>query len=415
MSEIKEKACQAKEASRQMAKATTGKKNQALLAIARRLRAAKAQILEANRRDIARAGTAGLPKPMMKRLTLDEAKIEGMATNAEAVAALPDPVGEYIAQWRRPNGLLIGQVRVPLGVVGIIYESRPNVTLEAASLCLKTGNAVLLRGGSEALASNVAIVEVLQAGLTEAGLPAAAVSVVTDPDRRLALEMMRCNEYIDLLIPRGGAGLIKSVVENSTVPVIETGVGNCHVYVHREAGLDRAVDIIVNAKCSNPAVCNAAESLLVDEAVATTFLPKAAEALRSNGVELRGCAKTRAILPGIKEATDEDWAAEYLDLILAVKVVEGPTEAIDHINRWGTRHSEAILTNDYLAARRFMDEVDAAAVYVNASTRFTDGYEFGFGAEVGISTQKLHARGPMGLRELTTYKFVVQGEGQIRA
>lgn len=414
MSEIREKARQAKEASRQMARATTGQKNQALLAIARRLGLAEADILEANRRDIARAEAAGLPKPMLKRLALEGSKIDGMARNAEAVATLPDPVGEYLAQWKRPNGLIIGQVRVPLGVVGIIYESRPNVTLEAACLCLKTGNAVLLRGGSEALGSNVAIVDVLQAGLKEAGLPPAAVSLVTDPDRKLALEMMRCNEYLDLLIPRGGAGLIKSVVENSTVPVIETGVGNCHVYVHRDADLARAIDIVVNAKCSNPAVCNAAETLLVDQAVATEFLPKAAEALRANGVELRGCPKTRAILPGVKDATDEDWATEYLELILAVKVVEGPDEAINHINLWGTRHSEAVLSNNYAIARRFLDEVDAAAVYVNASTRFTDGYEFGFGAEVGISTQKLHARGPMGLKELTTYKFVVQGDGQIR-
>lgn len=414
MSEIREKARQAKDASRLMARASTGQKNAALQAVARRLRQAKTEVLEANRRDLARAELAGLPKPMLKRLTLDETKIEAMAKNAETVGALPDPVGEYIAQWRRPNGLTIGQVRVPFGVVGIIYESRPNVTLEAASLCMKTGNAALLRGGSEALGSNVAIVDILQAGLQEAGLPQAAVSIVNDPERKLALEMMRCNEYLDVLIPRGGAGLIRSVVENSTVPVIETGVGNCHVYVHREADLRRAVDIVVNAKCSNPSVCNAAETLLVDEAVASVFLPDVAQALTANGVELRGCPKARAVIPGIKEAAEEDWAAEYLDLVLAVKVVGGPDEAIAHINRWGTRHSEAILTDSYAVARRFADEVDAAAVYVNASTRFTDGFEFGFGAEVGISTQKLHARGPMGLKELTTYKFIVQGDGQIR-
>lgn len=414
MSEIREKARQAKDASRLMARASTGQKNAALQAVARRLRQAKTEVLEANRRDLARAELAGLPKPMLKRLTLDETKIEAMAKNAETVGALPDPVGEYIAQWRRPNGLTIGQVRVPFGVVGIIYESRPNVTLEAASLCMKTGNAALLRGGSEALGSNVAIVDILQAGLQEAGLPQTAVSIVNDPERKLALEMMRCNEYLDVLIPRGGAGLIRSVVENSTVPVIETGVGNCHVYVHREADLRRAVDIVVNAKCSNPSVCNAAETLLVDEAVASVFLPDVAQALTANGVELRGCPKARAVIPGIKEAAEEDWAAEYLDLVLAVKVVGGPDEAIAHINRWGTRHSEAILTDSYAVARRFADEVDAAAVYVNASTRFTDGFEFGFGAEVGISTQKLHARGPMGLKELTTYKFIVQGDGQIR-
>lgn len=414
MSEVLEKAQAARAAARVMRRAGRAAKDKALLAIASALRDGRAAVLQANTRDLERAQKRGISGAMLKRLTLDERKIEGMAAGVEAVAALPDPVGEYTGMWRRPNGLQIGQVRVPLGVVGIIYESRPNVTLEAASLCLKTGNATVLRGGSEALESNRAIVEVIHAGLRQAGVPADAVQLITDPDRRLAQEMMRANGLIDVLIPRGGAGLIQAVVQNATVPVIETGVGVCHVYVHEDADLDMAERIVVNAKVSNPAVCNAMETLLVDRAVAQQFLPRAAAALRACGVELRGCPAARSIAPVMAEATEADWAEEYLDLILAARVVDGLDQALEHIERYGTKHSEAIVTEDYSAATRFLEEVDAAAVYVNASTRFTDGFEFGFGAEVGISTQKLHARGPMGLKELTSTKYVILGHGQVR-
>ncbi len=411
---LEQKARAAKRASRTLAVLGTRVRNECLLAMARALREKASQVLEANQEDLAAAAERGLPKAMLKRLELDEAKIAAMAEGLEAVYKLPDPIGETVAAWKRPNGLEISQVRVPLGVVGIIYESRPNVTTDATGLCLKTGNAVLLRGGSEALHSNRALVEVIAPAAYEVGIPEGSIQLIETTDREVARRMMQLNQYIDVLIPRGGAGLIETVVKTATVPVIETGVGNCHVYIDEGADLEKAVAIAVNAKVSNPSVCNAMETLLVHEEEAPEFLPRVAEALEKEGVELRGCPKTRAMLPGIREATEEDWTAEYLDLVLAVKVVTGLEEAVDHINRYGTRHSEAIITENYSRARRFLSAVDAAAVYVNTSTRFTDGFEFGFGAEIGISTQKLHARGPMGLKELTTTKYVVLGDGQVR-
>jgi len=340
--------------------------------------------------------------------------LESMANGIRKVAALPDPVGKVLESWERPNGLKIQKVSVPFGVIGIIYESRPDVTADATALCLKPGNAVILRGGTESIESNLAIVGALGAALAKAGAPVDCVQYLVDPDRSAVKEMLHLSGYIDLLIPRGGANLIKTVVQDSTVPVIETGTGNCHVYVHEKADLSMALDIAINAKCSNPAVCNAMETLLVDRAVARDFLPGLVSSLKERGVEVRGCSETRAIVPDVQPATEDDWATEYLDLTLAVKVVGGLDEALDHISKYGTMHSEAIVTTDEAAAARFRSSVDAACVYVNASTRFTDGFEFGFGAEIGISTQKLHARGPMGLRELNTYKYVVTGNGQIR-
>jgi glutamate-5-semialdehyde dehydrogenase len=323
-------------------------------------------------------------------------------------------VVEVVSMCKRPNGLQIGQQRVPIGVIGMIYEARPNVTIDAAVLCLKSGNTVILRGGSEAIHSNKAIVAVVHEALNRSAIPVDAVQLVEDTSRETATEMMKLNKYIDVLIPRGGEGLIQTVVKNATVPVIETGTGNCHVYVDGEADLEMGERIIINAKTSRPAVCNAAETLLVDEAVAGAFLPKALQSLKDMGVELRGCEKTQQIFPDARAAVEEDWYTEYLDYILAVKVVNGVDEAIEHINKYGTRHSEAIVTTNYNKARKFHQEVDAAAVYVNASTRFTDGYEFGFGAEIGISNQKLHARGPVGLKELTILKYIIFGDGQIR-
>lgn len=413
-SSVRELATASRAASRQVATASTRTKDAALLSMADALSKAAADILAANSEDVARARERGVSGAMLDRLALSEARIGGMAEGLRQVAALPDPVGQVLDGWRRPNGLAISRVRVPLGVVGIIYEARPNVTSDAAALCLKAGNACLLRGGSEALQSNVAIVSALAGAAERAGLPRECVQLVASADRADAAEMMRLNGLIDVLIPRGGAGLIRSVVENATVPVIETGTGNCHTYVDASADLDMALEIVVNAKCSRPSVCNAMETLLVHEVIADEFLPMAAERLAEAGVELRGCERTRALVPTARPASDEDWDTEYLDLILAVRVVDNLDEALGHIERHGTRHSEAIVTADYTAAERFCAEVDAAAVYVNASTRFTDGFEFGFGAEVGISNQKLHARGPMGLSELTTYKYVVRGSGQVR-
>jgi glutamate-5-semialdehyde dehydrogenase len=355
-----------------------------------------------------------LSEALIDRLLLSEKRIAGMSAGLRDVAALADPVGEVIEGWKRPNGLEILKVRVPLGVVGMIYESRPNVTVDAAGLCIKAGNAVILRGGSEALQSNVALVRVIAEAAYAAGVPAGAIQLIETIERAAAQQLMRLNQYVDVLIPRGGEGLIRAVVDNATVPVIETGVGNCHVYVDESADLDMAERIVINAKCQRPGVCNACETLLVHEAVAEVFLSRVGPLLAEQGVEIRGCPVTRGILPDAAEATEDDWRAEYLDLILAVRVIAGFDEALTHIARYGTRHSEAIVTRDYDKARRFCDLVDAAAVYVNASTRFTDGGEFGLGAEIGISTQKLHARGPMGLRELTTYKYVIHGTGQIR-
>ena len=337
-----------------------------------------------------------------------------MATGLEQIIALEDPVGEVISMWKRPNGLRIGQRRVPLGVVGMIYEARPNVTVDVFGLCIKTGNASILRGGKEAFFSNKAIIKVLRASLVEAGLPEDSVQLVEDLSRESAVELMKLNAYLDILIPRGGAGLIKTVVENSTVPVIETGVGNCHVFIDESADPVKAVSITFNSKTHRPGVCNAAESLLVHTAVAETILPLIGNKLLEKNVELRGDKKTCQILSYAIPATEEDWGTEYLDLIMSVKIVDSVDEAIKHINTYGTKHSEAIVTENYTNAQKFLDEVDAAAVYVNASTRFTDGFEFGFGAEIGISTQKLHARGPMGLKTLTSTKYIIYGNGQIR-
>ena len=411
MRHVLEKAQKAKQASMLLACMGAEEKNRALLAMADALVAHADDILAANEKDVAAAKERGTAAAMIDRLSLSHQRIQGMAQGLREVAALRDPVGEVIHGTLRPNGLSISKQRVPLGVVGIIYEARPNVTSDAAGLCLKTGNAVVLRGGSDAIHSNMAIVSVLRAAADEAGFPADAIQLIDDTSREAATYMMGLNGVIDVLIPRGGAGLIQSVVKNATIPVIETGTGNCHVYVDQFADIDMAVEIIYNAKTSRPSVCNAAESLLVHETVAAEFLPKMAA--RLSNVELRGCEKTRAIIDA-KEATEEDYYTEYLDYILAVKVVGSVDEAIAHINRYGTKHSEAIVTKDYANAEKFLAQVDAAAVYVNASTRFTDGGEFGFGAEIGISTQKLHARGPMGLEELTTYKYIIRGSGQVR-
>ncbi|NCB28919.1 MAG: glutamate-5-semialdehyde dehydrogenase [Clostridia bacterium] len=390
-------------------------KNRGLLAIADALEAHERDILDANALDIAHGHESGLNPGLIDRLTLTPARIKGMADGCREVAALRDPIGEVLWMRTRPNGLRIGAQRVPMGVIGIIYEARPNVTVDAAALCFKAGSACLLRGGKEAIHSSTCLAEIMRAALADEGLPADAINLIEDTSRDSANRMMRLNGYLDVLIPRGGAGLIRAVVENASVPVIETGTGNCHIYVDAHADLKMAKNILVNAKCSRPSVCNAAESLLVHAAVAERFLPLAADGLAAYGVKLHGCERTRAILgSAVTPATEEDWGREYLDFELSVKVVDSLDEAIDHINTYNTGHSESIVTEHYAAAQRFLDEVDAAAVYVNASTRFTDGGEFGFGAEIGISTQKLHARGPMGLEALTTTKYIVYGSGQIR-
>ena len=405
----------AKHAARSLSVAGTAAKNAALEAIAQALLAHQADILAANAQDLEAARAAGMRPALLDRLALDEKRIAGIVEGVRQVAALPDPIGETVKETLRPNGLRIGKRRVPLGVIGIIYEARPNVTVDAAALCLKSGNAVILRGGKEAFRSNEALVEVMRDALEAAGLPRDCVALVQDTSRESATELMNLTGYLDVLIPRGGAGLIRSVVEHARVPVIQTGVGVCHVYVHESADLQMASEIIYNAKCSRPSVCNAAECLLVDRAVAADFLPMAWEFLRRKDVELRGCPEVRDILGDfVSPAAAEDWDTEFGDCILAVNVVSGPDEAIDFINTHGTGHSEAIVTSDYFVAQRFLDEVDAAAVYVNASTRFTDGFEFGLGAEIGISTQKMHARGPMGLEELTSWKYVIFGTGQTR-
>ncbi|MGB9791436.1 MAG: glutamate-5-semialdehyde dehydrogenase [Thermacetogeniaceae bacterium] len=413
-SELKEIGRKAKEAAYRMATLSTNQKNEALLAMAKALEERSAIILAANETDMEEGRAKGLSNALLDRLLLTPERIREMAEGLRALAALPDPVGEVVKMWTRPNGLQIGKMRVPLGVVGIIYEARPNVTVDAAGLCLKSGNAVILRGGSEAINSNKAIASVISMAATNAGIPDGAIQLIGTTDREAVNIMMKMNEYIDVLIPRGGAGLIQTVVQNATVPVLETGVGNCHVYVEEDADLEMAKRIVVNAKTQRPGVCNAMETLLVHEAVAPAFLPMVAEALREKGVELRGCPRTCEIIPDCIPATEDDWKTEYLDLILAIRVVSDLEEAIEHIHTYGTKHSEAIVTSSYKKAREFLQRVDAAAVYVNASTRFTDGYQFGFGAEIGISTQKLHARGPMGLEELTTTKYIIFGDGQIR-
>ena len=415
MTQLEMQGLAAKNASRVLSIAGTAKKNAALEAIASALEARQSEILAANQEDMIAAKAAGMRPSLQDRLALDAGRIAGIVDGVRQVAALPDPIGEITKMSTRPNGLVIGKRRVPLGVIGIIYEARPNVTVDAAALCLKSGNTVILRGGKEAFHSNQAFVSIMRDALESAGLPRDCVALVTDTTRQSATELMNLTAYLDVLIPRGGAGLIKNVVENAKVPVIQTGVGVCHVYVHGEADLDMAARIIHNAKTSRPSVCNAAECLLVDRAVARDFLPMAWQLLQTKNVELRGCPETRAILGDfVVPATEEDWDTEFGDYILAVKVVGGFDEAVEFIHAHGTGHSEAIVTNNYFAAQQFLDQVDAAAVYVNASTRFTDGNEFGLGAEIGISTQKMHARGPMGLEELTSSKFVIYGTGQIR-
>ena len=404
----------AKTAARALSVAGAARKNEALEAIAQALLDRQGEVLSANAQDLAAARENGMRQSLQDRLALDGKRIAGIVEGVRQVAALPDPIGQVTKMEKRPNGLIIGRRRVPLGVIGIIYEARPNVTVDAAALCLKSGNAVILRGGKEALHSNMALAAIMRDALEKAGLPMDCVSLVASTSRESAAELMGLTEYLDVLIPRGGAGLIRSVVENARVPVIQTGVGVCHIYVHEKADLQMAADILYNAKCSRPSVCNAAECLLVDRAVAAAFLPMAQVRLAEKRVEFRGCPETCAILPDAVPATAEDWDTEYGDYILAVRVVEGQDEATDFIAAHGTGHSEAIVTADYFAAQRFLDEVDAAAVYVNASTRFTDGFEFGLGAEIGISTQKMHARGPMGLEELTSSKYVIYGTGQVR-
>ncbi len=414
MRNLNELAAGARQASYILAKAGSARKDDALAKISELLRARADEILAGNEIDLRNAREKGIAPSMIDRLALTRERIDAIADGVMQVRSLPDPVGEVVRMWERPNGLKIGQKRVPLGVIGIIYEARPNVTVDAAALCLKSSNTVILRGGSEAIHSNTALAKVMREALACVGLPEDCICFVKDTSRAVATEMMKLNGFIDVLIPRGGAGLIRSVVENATVPVIETGTGNCHIYVHSACDSEMAVNIIVNAKVSRPSVCNAAESLVIDRAVAKDILPIIYETLDRHGVELRGCDESRAICPDIKPAQDEDFYTEYNDYIMSVKIVSGIDEAITHINEHSTKHSEAIVTNDYFAAQQFLDEVDSAAVYVNASTRFTDGFEFGFGAEIGISTQKMHARGPMGLKELTTIKYIVYGNGQVR-
>lgn len=393
---------------------STNKKNQILRQAAEQLVKDTDKILAANAIDVQKGRENQMSEGLIDRLMLDAERIKGIGEGLRQVADLDDPIGEVLGMKKRPNGLLIGQKRVPLGVVGIIYEARPNVTADAFALCFKTGNAVILKGGSDAIHSNQAIVESIRKVLARNGVTEDAIALIQDTSRETASEFMKLNQYVDVLIPRGGKGLIQAVVNNSTIPVIETGTGNCHIYVDDSADLYMAADIVMNAKTQRVGVCNACESLLVHEQVKDVFLPVLAERLRQKHVEMRADEAARALIPDAVAATEEDWGREYLDYILSIKVVGSVDEAIAHINKYNTKHSEAIITNNYENAQRFLDEVDAAAVYVNASTRFTDGFEFGFGAEIGISTQKLHARGPMGLNALTTTKYIIYGNGQVR-
>lgn len=392
----------------------TVKKNQVLLAVAKALVDNQEQLIAENAKDAEIWKAAGKDEGMLDRLLLTKARIEGMAEGLNQVAALDDPVGEVLYMKERPNGLMIGEKRVPLGVIGIIYESRPNVTADAFGLCFKTGNVVILKGGSDAINSNKAIVGVIRQVLESEGVPADVIQLIESTDRAVTTEFMKASEYVDVLIPRGGAGLIKSVVANSTIPVIETGTGNCHVYVDQYADLDMAVNIIFNAKTQRISVCNACESIVVHKSVLDELLPKLKARLDEKNVELRGDEAAQKAVDGVVPATEEDWGKEYLAYILSIKTVDNIDQAIDHINKYNTGHSESIITKDYNNAQKFLNEIDAAAVYVNASTRFTDGFEFGLGAEIGISTQKLHARGPMGLKALTTTKFIIYGNGQVR-
>ena len=405
---------QAKQAARIIRSLSAQAKNDALEAMSHSLIDQTELILKANQLDLENGRENGLTEALLERLTLTKARVEGMVGGLQQMAALADPTSKTDAQWVNNDGLRISKRRVPLGVIGIIYESRPNVTVDATGLCLKAGNAVILRGGKEALNSNRAILHALREGLARTKVPQDAVQLIEDPSRELAAEFMKMNQYVDCLIPRGGAGLIQAVLRQATVPVIETGVGNCHLYVHETADLDMAKAILLNGKLQRPSVCNALESLIVDAAVAGEFLPMVAADLLQGDVEIVGDAKTRALIPAALEATDEDYATEFLDNKIAVKIVESYDAAVSHIDTYSTGHSEAIVTRDYQTSQNFLNDIDAAAVYVNASTRFSDGEVFGFGGEIGISTQKLHARGPMGLEALTSYKYVVEGEGQTR-
>ncbi|MGH2727476.1 MAG: glutamate-5-semialdehyde dehydrogenase [Actinomycetota bacterium] len=415
MSEVLEIGRRAKAASRLMVGVSTAVKDRALGAMADALDARSDEILDANTADLERADADGVTGALIDRLTLTPERVAGMANGLRDVIGLKDPVGELIGGWTLPNGVRIQKIRVPLGVVGIIYEARPNVTVDAAGLCVKSGNACILRGSKSAISSNTVLARILDDAGTDAGLPPDAVQLISSTDRESAKELMRMREFVDILIPRGGADLIRTVVEESTVPVIETGVGNCHVYVDAAADLAMALPIVINAKTQRPGVCNAAETLLVHRDAADAFLPGAIDALLEAGVELRGDDRTRVYTAAVKPASEEDWFEEYLAMIMAVKIVDSLDEAIEHVNRYGSNHTDAIVTEDYSAARRFEQQVDSACVMVNASTRFADGGEFGFGAEIGISNQKLHARGPMALPELTAYKYLVEGEGQVRS
>lgn len=404
----------AKEASRLLARISTEKKNNALVSMAEALVARASQLQEENARDVEDGKKRGLSAALLDRLALSGTVIEGMATGLREVAALPDPVGEVTSMWRRPNGLLVGRMRIPLGVIGIIYEARPNVTADAAGLCLKSGNAVILRGGSEALRSNRLIVEILQEQAARHGIPREAISLISVPDREAVYELLQLEELVDVIIPRGGEGLIRSVVEKSKIPVIKHYKGTCHIFIDEDADAAMCETIVVNAKCQRPGVCNAMETLLVHQAAAPRLLPALLTRLHKEGVEIRGCPRAQALAAGVHAATEEDWYAEYLDLVLAVRVVDSLDEAIAHISRYGSMHTEAIITSSYARAQRFLQEVNSSTVLVNASTRFSDGFQLGLGAEIGISTTKLHAFGPMGLQELTTQKFIVYGNGQVR-
>ena len=412
--ELLKKGALAKEASFKLTAISTETKNKALVSIAKALRENSDIIIEANAKDIKNAKEKGTRESMIDRLTLTKERIDSISDGVLQVVELKDPIGETIDKWTRPNGLNISRKRVPMGVIAIIFEARPNVTVDAAVLCLKTSNAVILRGGSEAINSNKAIMKIMQDAAYSAGIPQGSMAIIEDTSRETAKELMKMNGYIDLLIPRGGAGLIKSVVENATVPVIETAAGNCHTYVDSDCDFEMAIKIIENAKVSRPSVCNALETLLIDQKIADSFFPQICDVLKNHNVEIRGCEICKAICPDISSASEEDWYTEYNDYIISVKIVNGIDEAISHINKYNTKHSEAIITNNKENAEKFLATVDAAAVYVNASTRFTDGFEFGFGAEIGISTQKMHARGPMGLEQLTSVKYIIEGNGQIR-
>ena len=413
MTALEEMGKRAKAAAKVLAQAGA-RKEAALLAVSEALWARREEIMDANAQDMANGQRAEMTAALLDRLLLTEGRVQGLAQAVARVATAPDPVGKILSGGANPNGLRVEKITVPLGVVGVICEARPNVTSDCAALCVKAGNAVILRGGKEAICSNRAIAAVIREALERGGLPADCFQLIEDTSRESAAALMGMTEFLDVLIPRGGAGLIRAVKENAKVPVIETGVGNCHVYVDQTADLEMAAEIIFNAKTSRPSVCNAIETILVHKSVAKKALPQIKARLDEKAVELRGCPRTLAILPGIRAAEEEDWVTEYLDYILAVKVVDSLDEALDHIGRYSTGHSECIVTQNYTNAQRFLDEVDAAAVYVNASTRFTDGGEFGLGAEIGISTQKLHARGPMGLEQLTSHKYLIRGQGQVR-